>query len=85
MSYRVEIQTSALRELKKLSRVLRARIEEKIDTLSEDPRPPGVVKLKGKIGLYRIRAGEYRIIYQIKDDVLQVLVVHVRHRREVYR
>ena len=53
--------------------------------LVENPRPQGCVKLTGEESLYRIRVGEYRIIYQIQDAVLLVLIISIGHRREVYR
>ena len=53
--------------------------------LAANPRPPGVEKLAGPDDFYRIRVGDYRIIYQIQDDVLMILVVKIGHRREVYR
>ena len=63
------------------------RVRAKIDALAEDPRPPGAVKLSGggSEEQYRIRAGHYRIIYEIQEQVLLVLVVRVGHRSEVYR
>jgi mRNA interferase RelE/StbE len=53
--------------------------------LAENPRPHGVESLAGEKGLYRIRASDYRIVYQIRDDALLVLIVRIGHRREVYR
>ncbi len=59
---------------------------EKIDTLADDPMPSGSIKLQGQNPvLYRIRSGDYRVVYSIKKDVLIVLVVEIGHRREVYR
>ena len=53
--------------------------------LANDPRPPGCDKLAGVENLYRIRVGDYRVVYQIRDEMLLVLVVKIGHRREVYR
>ena len=61
------------------------RIQPKIDALATEPRPEGVVKLKGEENLYRIRVGDYRVIYNVQDDRLLVLVVKVGHRGNVYR
>ncbi|MEH2352126.1 type II toxin-antitoxin system RelE family toxin [Nostoc sp.] len=84
MSYKVEILKGALKQLKKLSPELQERIQVKIDGLAIEPRPNGVKKLKGKENAYRIRLGEYRVIYDIFDDILVVNVVEVGHRSKVY-
>jgi len=63
---------------------MRARILTAIGDLSEDPRPPGCRKMEG-VDLYRIRVGDWRVLYQIRDFRLMVVVVQVGHRREVYR
>lgn len=86
LNYRVEIAESAMRALSKIQKRDRLKILEKIDTLEQDPSPTGSVKLKGyKEALYRIRSGDYRIVYSIKQEVLIVLVVDIGHRREIYR
>lgn len=64
---------------------MHARLRVAIDGLAENPRPPGCVKLQGGDELFRVRVGDYRIVYQIQDAVLVVLVVQVGHRREIYR
>ena len=61
------------------------RIAAAIEALAGDPRPSGVTKLRGPEAFYRIRVGDYRVVYAIEDDGLLVLVVRVAHRREVYR
>jgi mRNA interferase RelE/StbE len=61
------------------------RVDARILALAEEPRPPGVVKMQGAEGYYRLRIGDYRVVYAIEDDVLLVLVVRIGHRREVYR
>ena len=61
------------------------RIRAAIDLLSETPRPPNCVALVGESSVYRVRADNYRILYEMKDNILQVLVVRIGHRREVYR
>lgn len=86
MKYEVEIASTAERSLKKIPKEDRIKIVEKIDALSEDPMPAGSIKLQGhKPSFYRIRSGDYRVIYTIKNDLLIVLVVEIGHRREVYR
>lgn len=69
----------------KLSDDLQERIQLKIDDLAIEPRPNGVKKLKGQENAYRIRVGEYRVIYNIFDNVLIVKVVEVGHRSEIYK
>ena len=83
--YRVEIAPSAQRELSKLPRNVQKRIDERIRALAENPRPAGSRKLEGEDSFHRIRVGDYRIVYQVKDKVLLVLVIRIGHRREVYR
>ena len=84
MNYQVEFTKGALKQLKKLPKDIKERIDIKIQELAIEPRPSGVKKLQDD-DLYRIRVSDYRIIYQIYDDVLLVTVVKVKHRREVYR
>ncbi len=85
MTYRVDILPSARRELAALPPKDRNRVDKRILSLAENPRPVGSKKLAGEEDLYRLRVGDYRIIYQVQDKVLLVLVVKVGHRREVYR
>ena len=82
MAYRIEIRPAALKDLAALDRPVQRRIAAAIDALAATPRPSGVKKLEGAEDLYRIRVGDYRVIYAIDDRVLVVLVVRVRHRRE---
>jgi mRNA interferase RelE/StbE len=60
-------------------------LKARIDALAEDPRPQGIEKLSAEDNLYRIRSGDYRVIYEIRDAELLILVAKVGHRREVYR
>ena len=83
--YKIEIAPAAERALKKLSADIQRRIIKGILKLEIDPRPSGVKKLAGEDDLYRVRVGDYRIVYEIRDGELIVLVVRVAHRREVYR
>jgi mRNA interferase RelE/StbE len=85
VSYSVELIRQAVKQFKALSLEDQQRIAPKIDDLAIDPRPFGAIKLAGEEDLYRIRVGNYRIIYAIQDDQLIVLIVKIGHRREVYR
>jgi len=85
MAYHIDVSPSARRQLKRLHGTIRKRIAQAIDDLADDPRPPGCVKLEGADDLYRVRVGDYRVVYQISDDRLIVLIVRVAHRRDVYR
>ncbi|MBL8023381.1 MAG: type II toxin-antitoxin system RelE/ParE family toxin [Elusimicrobia bacterium] len=76
---------SARKELKDLDRSFQRRIIDKIEGLGHQPRPSGCVKLTGQNRLWRIRIGDYRIVYEIDDDHRQIDVIVIRHRRDVYR
>jgi mRNA interferase RelE/StbE len=83
--YALFIKRSAERDLRRLPRVLFARVNERILSLREDPRPHDVRKLVGSQEGWRIRVGDHRILYQIDDDARTVTIVRVKHRREAYR
>ena len=83
--YTVEFERSAKKELDRLDGPVRARVLRKIAALVDDPRPPGVTRLVGADDLWRIRIGDYRVIYTIEDDRLVVVVVWVASRGKVYR
>jgi len=83
-SYRLLIKPSAVKEIEAIPRKDRERIAKRIQDLSQNPRPPGSEKLSGD-EKYRVRQGWYRIVYSIDDQALEVLIVKVGHRREVYR
>ncbi len=83
-SYKVSIKPSAAKEIESLPKKDRIRVIKRIKDLSENPRPPGCEKLSGD-DKYRVRQGQYRIVYSISDEELVVLVVKVANRREVYR
>jgi mRNA interferase RelE/StbE len=85
MIYRIEFTKQASKQLKALSPQEQQRIKPKIDALVSIPRPDGVVKLSGEDDLYRIRVGNYRIIYSIHDNQLLILVLKIGHRRDVYQ
>ena len=82
---RVIFSPAADRQLRKLPDDVQRRIVREAETLEDDPRPPGTAKLTGSEDLYRLRVGDYRIVYQIRKTRLVVLVLRVRHRRDVYR
>ncbi len=83
--FAVEYDPKALKELSKLNKPVARRIVKAIDALSADPRPSGTRPLVGFPNLWRIRVGEYRIVYTIKDADLVVLALRVAHRSSVYR
>jgi mRNA interferase RelE/StbE len=83
--YALLIKRSAERDLRRLPSTLFERVNERILALRDDPRPHGVRKLVGALEGWRIRVGDYRILYQIDDDAQTVTVVRVKHRRDVYR
>ncbi len=85
MPFTVRISKRAERELRNIDRRDRIRIAARIDQLASNPRPDDVKKLAGGEALYRIRVGDYRILYRIEDEELLVLVVRVGARGEVYR
>lgn len=85
MSYRIEVARDALRTLSKLDKPARRRLESAIDRLADDPRPSGVVAVKSMTGCLRLRVGDYRVIYEVQDHRLVVLVIEVGHRSEIYR
>lgn len=85
-AYRIVVLPTAARELAKLPRAIARRIAMAIDGLAGDPRPAGVRKLAGGTGdQWRIRVGDYRVLYEIRDAELVVTVVKLAHRRQVYR
>ena len=85
MSYSLRISQSAQRELDRLSPAIHSRINRRIQSLRNNPRPRGVRKLKGREEEYRLRAGDYRVLYTIDDTNNVVAIFYVRHRREAYR
>jgi mRNA interferase RelE/StbE len=85
VSYEITFARSARRELERLPSDVAIRILRKIESLGQDPRPRGVLKLAGTDDLWRLRSGEYRVVYAINDEKLIVDVVRVRHRRDAYQ
>ena len=84
MTYLVRIAPAAERQLRKFDPQVRRRLHAVIDLLAEHPRPPAAIQLVGGAGEWRVRTGDYRIIYEIDDGELIVLVLRLGHRREVY-
>ena len=85
MTYRVEVAPAAVRQPRKLDPDARRRVQAAVQLLAEQPSPRAAKKLVGGEGEWRVRTGEYRIVYDIHDDALLVLVVAVGHRRDIYR
>ncbi len=83
--YHVEIARRAVRSIARLLRTDQIRVRTAIDLLAEEPRPPNCVALVGEDSVYRVRVGNYRIIYEVIDSRLVVQVVRVGHRGDVYR
>lgn len=83
-SYKIEIKKSAAKEIENLPSVILKRVVSHIQELVNDPRPLGCKKLSGD-EKYRIRVGDYRILYEIEDEIVRIYVVKVAHRKEVYR
>ena len=83
-TWTVQFETVAKKQLQSLDMDLRRRIMSKLDKLKANPRGAGAIKMSGQSS-WRIRIGDYRVIYDIHDDVLAVLVIKIGHRREIYR
>ena len=84
-TYTITFKPVARREFDKLPRQAQIQLQPVIDALAANPRPHNVVKLKDKPNLYRVRSGDYRIVYQIQDAALVVLVIEIGNRKEIYR
>lgn len=84
MTYSVDFTSAAARQVRKLPRPARDRILAAITALGDDPRPIGSRKLVGEDIAWRIRVGDYRVIYEVEDRVLTVTVIRAAHRREAY-
>ncbi|GAC1373916.1 MAG: type II toxin-antitoxin system RelE/ParE family toxin [Acidimicrobiales bacterium] len=83
--YHVQIARRAVKMLAALPRREQQRIRAAVDLLADEARPPGCITLVGEPHTYRVRVGDYRIVYEILDDVLLIHVVRIGHRRDVYR
>jgi mRNA interferase RelE/StbE len=82
--YSVQFARSARKELQALPARIQDRLLEAIEALAEEPRPRGCKKLKGTAATYRIRVGDYRVVYDVDGDKILVLIVRVRHRKDAY-
>ncbi len=82
--YRIVFKKSVAKDLRQIPKKHVKRIMQRIDRLADEPRPVGVEKLSGD-EKYRIRQGNYRILYTIEDEVITVIIVKVGHRRDIYR
>lgn len=84
MRHSIGFAPAAFRQLKKLDRAVQVRVFAQINRLADDPRPPGCLKLAGRDNVYRLRVGDFRVLYNVVDAKLIVLVLKVGHRRDVY-
>jgi mRNA interferase RelE/StbE len=85
MPYSVVISKAIQKQINQLPASIKLKVQEKILLLQSDPRPAGVVKLKGYDYQYRLRVGDYRIRYEIFDEAAMVQILQCKHRSEVYR
>ncbi|MEH2147826.1 type II toxin-antitoxin system RelE family toxin [Nostoc sp.] len=85
MSYEVKFSRGAKKQFRKLPIDVQQRIQTKINDLAIEPRPNGVKKLQGDDNSYRVRVGDYRVVYEVDDDVLIVTVIKVGHRTGIYK
>ena len=83
--YQIDWKSSALRELKRLDRQIVPRIVTAVEALSSSPFPPGIKKLHGGESAYRIRIGDYRVVYEVYSNRLIIEITRVRHRKDVYK
>lgn len=85
VTYRISLTPTAARALRKFDPQVRRRIQAALELLAVEPRPPAATRLVGGSGEWRVRTGDYRIVYDIEDDQLLILILRVGHRREVYQ
>ncbi len=85
MRYRIQIKPRATKALAKIPNPHRRRIAKAIDSLAADPRPSAARKLTGAADAWRLRVGDYRIVYDIVDNILTVYVIRIGHRKDIYR
>lgn len=85
MTYKVTLKPQAEKQFSKLPKDIQKRLFAAFLTLSDNPRPHGSIKLQGAADYYRVRVGDYRIVYTVDDNVLKVLVLALGHRREIYQ
>jgi mRNA interferase RelE/StbE len=85
LSYRIEVKSSAAKALRKIPKADQKRIADKIDSLAKNPPNPTVTKMKGNNPFHKVRVGDYRIIYEIQEEVFIILIVKIGHRKDVYK
>jgi mRNA interferase RelE/StbE len=85
VTYRIEWKRSALREFKKLPQAIQTIVQQAVEKLRNDPRSGGCRKLAGFDSVYRVRIGDYRLVYEVQDKAILVYILRVRLRREAYR
>jgi mRNA interferase RelE/StbE len=85
LTYRIEVKRSAAKSLKNIPKADQKRIAAKIDSLAENTPNPNTTKMKGNNPFHKVRVGDYRIIYEIHDDVLLILIVKIGHRKDIYK
>ena len=83
--YSVQVPRKVVKTIASLQRTEQRRIQGAIELLAENPRPPSCTAMVGYSNTYRVRVGTYRIIYEVRDRELIVIVIHVGHRRDAYR
>lgn len=82
--FQIEYTKGARKDLKKLDQATKERIGAAIDALSLEPHPIGSIKMVGSEALYRIRIGNYRVIYEVQNKILTVFIIKVGHRKDIY-
>jgi len=85
LKYSVEFKKSAAKTLRKLTQSVQKRIIDKVSEIENSLPPPVETKLKGNNPFHRIRVGDYRIIYEIQNDILVILVIKIGHRKDIYK
>jgi len=85
VSFRIEFTKSAAKALKAIPKTAQKRIAKKIESLAESSPDPAKTKMKGNNPFHRVRVGDYRIIYEIQNEILLILILKIGHRKEVYR
>ena len=85
MKYKIIIDSSLKKQFKVIPQKTSRIIVKNIENLSDNPRPQGYKKIKGAINKYRIRTGNYRIIYSITDDILTIEIIKIGHRKDIYK
>jgi mRNA interferase RelE/StbE len=85
MKYKIEFSPTAESQFKKLPKEVQARLKHRIDSMAENPFPRGIKTLSAEENFYRLRIGDYRIIYQVQGKALLILILKLGHRKNVYR